>query len=50
MSDIHFRFAPAILARLGEELNPSPSKGIIELIRKTEKNLEICWQYRNIVV
>ncbi len=27
------RFAPEILARLGEELNPNPDQGVIELVR-----------------
>lgn len=27
------RFAPQILARLGEELNPSPDQGVLELVR-----------------
>src|SRR5215213_9939389 len=27
------RFAPDILRRLGEELNPNPEQGIIELVR-----------------
>ena len=29
----HFRFAPNILARLGEELIPDPDQGIIELVK-----------------
>ncbi|MGA2323408.1 MAG: sensor histidine kinase [Sedimentisphaerales bacterium] len=29
----HFKFSTAILRRLGEELNPHPDQGIIELIR-----------------
>jgi signal transduction histidine kinase len=29
----HLRFAPGILRRLGEELNPNPDQGIIELVR-----------------
>lgn len=29
----HLKFAPAILKRLGEELNPNPDQGIIELVR-----------------
>lgn len=33
MSDVQIRFATDILRRLGEELNPSPDKGIIELVK-----------------
>ena len=33
MPSTSFRFAPEILRRLGEELNPSPSRGIIELVK-----------------
>jgi signal transduction histidine kinase len=29
----HFKFSTAILSRLGEELNPHPDQGIIELVR-----------------
>lgn len=29
----HLRFAPEVLQRLGEELNPSPEQGILELVR-----------------
>jgi signal transduction histidine kinase len=29
----HLRFAPDVLVRLGEELNPSPEQGILELVR-----------------
>jgi signal transduction histidine kinase len=29
----HFRFAPDILARLGEELIPNPEQGIVELVK-----------------
>ena len=29
----HLRFAPGILKRLGEELNPNPDQGVIELVR-----------------
>lgn len=29
----HLRFAPQILARLGEELNPNPDQGVLELVR-----------------
>lgn len=29
----HLRFAPDVLRRLGEELNPSPEQGILELVR-----------------
>lgn len=34
MSD-HFKFAPDILSRLGEELIPNPEQGIIELVRNS---------------
>lgn len=30
---VHFRFSTNILARLGEELSPSPSQGLIELVK-----------------
>lgn len=33
MSNVQIRFATDILRRLGEELNPSPDKGIIELVK-----------------
>ena len=33
MSSVQIRFATDILRRLGEELNPSPDKGIIELVK-----------------
>jgi signal transduction histidine kinase len=33
MSTGHFRFAADILRRLGEELNPSPDQGIVELVK-----------------
>ena len=33
MSTVQIRFATDILRRLGEELNPSPDKGIIELVK-----------------
>lgn len=29
----HLRFSPDVLQRLGEELNPSPEQGILELVR-----------------
>lgn len=32
-SAVHFRFSTEILRRLGEELNPSPDQGIIELVK-----------------
>src|SRR6266852_228560 len=32
MSTEHFRFAPDILQRLGEELIPQPHQGIVELV------------------
>ena len=32
---VHFRFSTNILARLGEELNPSPSQGLIELVKNS---------------
>ena len=31
----HLRFAPDVLVRLGEELNPSPEQGILELVRNS---------------
>ena len=31
----HFKFSTAILSRLGEELNPHPHQGIIELVRNS---------------
>ena len=33
MSKAQIRFSPDILRRLGEELNPSPDKGILELVK-----------------
>jgi signal transduction histidine kinase len=33
MSDAHIRFSPDMLRRLGEELNPNPDQGIVELIK-----------------
>ena len=33
MSNVQIRFVTDILRRLGEELNPSPDKGIIELVK-----------------
>ena len=33
MSDATIRFAPDILRRLGEELNPGPDQGILELVK-----------------
>ena len=33
MTTKHLRFAPQILARLGEELNPHPDQGIVELVK-----------------
>jgi len=33
MSTAHFRFSPSILRRLGEELNPHPDQGILELVK-----------------
>ena len=35
MSDLQFRFATDILRRLGEELNPSPDQGILELVKNS---------------
>jgi C4-dicarboxylate-specific signal transduction histidine kinase len=29
----HLRFSPSILARLGEELNPNPDQGLLELVK-----------------
>lgn len=31
----HLKFSPSILSRLGEELNPHPDQGIIELVRNS---------------
>lgn len=33
MNKVHIRFAPDILRRLGEELNPNPDRGILELAK-----------------
>lgn len=33
MSNVHLRFATDILKRFGEELNPNPDQGILELIK-----------------
>ncbi len=33
MSEAHIRFTPEILRRLGEELNPNPDRGILELAK-----------------
>lgn len=33
MTKAHFKFASEILKRLGEELNPSPDQGILELVK-----------------
>ena len=56
MNDVKFRFSPDIFIRLGEELNPSPSNGIIELIRNSyDANATSCevkfnyWNYKNII-
>lgn len=35
MSDVHFRFSPKILARLGEELNQSNDQSILELVKNS---------------
>jgi C4-dicarboxylate-specific signal transduction histidine kinase len=35
VSTAHFRFAPDILRRLGEELNPSLDQGILELVKNS---------------
>lgn len=35
MSDVHFRFSPQILARLGEELNQSIDQSILELVKNS---------------
>lgn len=35
MSKTHIRFAADILRRLGEELNPNPDQGIIELVKNS---------------
>lgn len=51
MNDVKFRFTPDIFIRLGEELNPSPSNGIIELIRNSyDADSSVCdvmFIYRN---
>ncbi len=33
LANAHIRFSPTILQRLGEELNPSPDVGILELVK-----------------
>src|SRR5215203_4644349 len=33
MSKVHLRFATDILRRFGEELNPNPDQGILELVK-----------------
>ncbi len=39
----HIRFAPDILRRLGEELNPHPDQGIIELVKNAyDANARVC--------
>ncbi|MGK0472307.1 MAG: signal transduction histidine kinase [Candidatus Azotimanducaceae bacterium] len=35
MSDSNFRFSPNILRRLGEELNPNPEQGLLELVKNS---------------
>ena len=38
------RFAPSILARLGEELVPHPDQGIIELAKNAyDADARTCW-------
>lgn len=33
--EVHFKFATEILKRLGEELNPNPDQGILELVKNS---------------
>ncbi len=56
MKDVKFRFAPEIFIRLGEELNPSPSGGLIELIRNSyDADSSVCtvhfeyYNYKNVI-
>lgn len=35
MSEAHLRFSTDILRRLGEELNPSPDQGVLELVKNS---------------
>lgn len=43
MTEQHFRFAPEILQRLGEELNPHPDQGVVELVRNAyDANARTC--------
>ena len=35
MTDVYFRFSPDVLRRLGEELNPTPDAGIVELVKNS---------------
>jgi signal transduction histidine kinase len=35
VAEERLRFAPQILARLGEELNPNPDQGVLELVRNS---------------
>ena len=35
MEPDHLKFSPDILSRLGEELNPNPDQGIVELVRNS---------------
>ncbi len=35
MSKVHFRFSTGLLRRLGEELNPSLERGLIELVKNS---------------
>ncbi|WP_186105602.1 sensor histidine kinase [Burkholderia gladioli] len=35
MTDVHFRFSPKILARLGEELNQASDQSILELVKNS---------------
>ncbi len=35
VTQTNFRFSANILRRLGEELNPSPSRGLVELVKNS---------------
>jgi C4-dicarboxylate-specific signal transduction histidine kinase len=40
---LHFRFSNSILRRLGEELNPNPDQGIIELVKNSyDADARVC--------
>ena len=41
--DMHFKFSPSILSRLGEELVPNPDQGILELVKNSyDADATIC--------